>query len=84
MTRADLIEEVSRRAELPRKDSELIVETIFDSVVRALRAGRGPKFVDLAASVSGSASHALAAIHKLATGSRFLRKRFPSSNPAKS
>jgi integration host factor subunit beta len=41
MTRADLIEEVSRLAELPRKDSELIVETIFDSVVRALRAGEG-------------------------------------------
>jgi integration host factor subunit beta len=41
MTRADLIEEVSRLAELPRKDSELIVEIIFESVVRALRAGEG-------------------------------------------
>ena len=39
MTRADLIEEVSRLAELSRKDSEVIVETIFDSVVRALRTG---------------------------------------------
>lgn len=39
MTKADLIEEVSRLAELTRKDSEVIVETIFGSVVRALRTG---------------------------------------------
>ena len=39
MTKADLIEEVSRVAELTRKDSEVVVETIFDSVVRSLRAG---------------------------------------------
>jgi integration host factor subunit beta len=39
MTKADLIDEVSRLVELTRKDSEVIVETIFDSVVRSLRAG---------------------------------------------
>ena len=39
MTKADLIEEVSRLAELTRKDSEMIVETVFDSIVRSLRAG---------------------------------------------
>jgi integration host factor subunit beta len=39
MTKADLIEEVSRVAELTRRDSEIIVENIFDSVVRSLRAG---------------------------------------------
>jgi integration host factor subunit beta len=39
MTKADLIDEISRLAELTRKDSEVIVETIFDSVVRSLRAG---------------------------------------------
>jgi len=38
MTKADLIEEVSRVAEMTRKDSEVIVETIFDSIVKALRA----------------------------------------------
>ena len=37
MTKADLIDEVSRAVEMTRKDSESIVETIFDSVVRALR-----------------------------------------------
>ena len=39
MTKADLIEEVARLVEVTRKDSEVIVETIFDSVVNSLRAG---------------------------------------------
>ena len=39
MTKADLIEEVSRVVEMTRKDSEVIVEAIFDSVVRSLRGG---------------------------------------------
>jgi integration host factor subunit beta len=39
MTKADLIEEISRVCEFTRKDSEVIVEAIFDSVVRALREG---------------------------------------------
>src|ERR1700710_1797356 len=39
MTKADLIDEVSRLAELTRKDSEVIVEAIFDSIVRSLRTG---------------------------------------------
>ncbi len=38
MTKADLIEEVSRVVEMTRKESEVIVEVIFDSIVRALRA----------------------------------------------
>jgi integration host factor subunit beta len=38
MTKADLIDEVSRTVEMTRKDSELIVETIFESIVGALRA----------------------------------------------
>ena len=37
MTKADLIDEVSRAVEMTRKDSEAIVETVFDGVVRALR-----------------------------------------------
>jgi integration host factor subunit beta len=39
MTKADLIEEVSRVVEMTRKDSEVIVEAIFDSIVRSLRSG---------------------------------------------
>jgi integration host factor subunit beta len=37
MTKADLIEEVSRVVEMTRKESEVIVEAIFDSIVRSLR-----------------------------------------------
>ena len=39
MTKADLIEEVSKVVDMTRKDSEVIVEAIFDSVVRSLRTG---------------------------------------------
>lgn len=39
MTKADLIENVSQAVELSRKDSEVIVETIFESIVKSLRAG---------------------------------------------
>jgi integration host factor subunit beta len=39
MTKADLIEEVSRVVEMTRKESEVIVETIFESIVKSLRSG---------------------------------------------
>ena len=40
LTKADLIEEVLRIAELPRKESETIVETIFDSIIGSLQKGQ--------------------------------------------
>jgi integration host factor subunit beta len=39
LTKADLIEEVLRVTELPRKESESIVETIFESIIEALQKG---------------------------------------------
>lgn len=39
MTKAELIEEVSRVVEMTRKDSEVIVETIFESIVNSLHSG---------------------------------------------
>lgn len=39
MTKAELIEEVSKVVEMTRKDSEAIVETIFDSIVTSLHKG---------------------------------------------
>jgi integration host factor subunit beta len=38
MTKADLVEEVTRVAELPRKEAEAVVETIFESIIAALQA----------------------------------------------
>ena len=39
MTKADLVEEVARVVEVTRKDAEVIVETIFNSIVKSLRGG---------------------------------------------
>jgi len=39
MTKADLVEEVVRVTELPRKESEIVVETIFESIIQALQGG---------------------------------------------
>ena len=39
MTKADLIDDVARAVEMSRKDSEVIVETIFESIVKSLRSG---------------------------------------------
>jgi integration host factor subunit beta len=39
MTKAELIDDVSRSVEMSRKDSEIIVETIFESIVKSLRVG---------------------------------------------
>ena len=39
MTKADLVEEVAKVTDLPRKESEVVVETIFESIIRALQTG---------------------------------------------
>ena len=39
VTKADLVEEVTRITELPRKESEAVVETIFESIIAALQSG---------------------------------------------
>ncbi len=39
MTKADLVEEVAKVTDLPRKESEVVVETIFEHIIRALQTG---------------------------------------------
>jgi integration host factor subunit beta len=39
MTRADLTDDVCRAIELPLKESDIVVRTILDSIVRTLRTG---------------------------------------------
>ncbi|MDX1503130.1 MAG: integration host factor subunit beta [Thermoanaerobaculia bacterium] len=39
MTKAQLVDEVARNTELTKKHAELIVNTVFDSIVRSLRKG---------------------------------------------
>lgn len=39
MTKAELVEEVARAAELNKRDAEVIVETVFDSIISTLHKG---------------------------------------------
>ena len=39
MTKADLVEKVPAAGELTRRDGEVIVETIFEAVIGALKSG---------------------------------------------
>jgi integration host factor subunit beta len=39
MTKADLVDHVTQAAELSRKDSETVIDIVFDSIVKSLRAG---------------------------------------------
>jgi len=39
MTKAELIEEVAKAAEINRKHSEIIVNTVFSSIINALHRG---------------------------------------------
>ena len=39
MTKAELVEEVSRNADLSKKDSEVIVQAVLDSIVESLKTG---------------------------------------------
>ena len=39
MTKANLVDEVMRAVDMNRKDSETVVDIVFDSIVKSLRAG---------------------------------------------
>jgi integration host factor subunit beta len=39
MTKAELVEEVSRAAELTKKDAEVVVEEVFKNIIQALNRG---------------------------------------------
>lgn len=40
MTKADLVDEVARNSDLSKKDAEVIVQTVLDSIVESLRSGK--------------------------------------------
>lgn len=39
MTKSEIVEQVSKKADLSRKDTEKLVEIVFDSIVEALNNG---------------------------------------------
>ena len=40
MTKAELVEEVARNSHLTKKDAEVIVQTVLDSIIESLKDGR--------------------------------------------
>jgi nucleoid DNA-binding protein len=80
VTKADLIEEVTRVTELPRKDSELVVETIFDSIIAALQTSDK---IEIRGFGSFRVADAPDAIRKPARKWKCRRKEFRSSSRAR-
>ena len=39
MTKAELVEEVAKNSDLSKKDAEVIVQTVLDSIIESLKAG---------------------------------------------
>ena len=83
MTKAELVEEVTQLGDLTRRDGEVIVDTIFDAVIGALKSGDKIEIVDLAASASGSGSRVSGAIRRRELKWRFLPSACLTSSPAR-
>ena len=56
MTKAELVEEVSRVSELTKKHSEVIVDTVFKSIIDALHRGEKIELRGFGSFRAGSAS----------------------------
>ena len=39
MTKAELVDEVARNSDLSKKDAEVIVQTVLDSIIESLKSG---------------------------------------------
>ena len=83
MTKADLIEEVSRVVEMTRKDSEVIVETIFDSMTIPCARATKSRSVGSEASVRASGDPGSAVTRGLGRGWTCPPRESRTSSPAK-
>ena len=50
MTKAELVEDVARAAELTKKDAERLVEIVFESIIETLNHGEKIELADLVVS----------------------------------
>ena len=57
MTKAELVEEVARAAELTKKDSEVIVEEVFKNIIQALNRGEKIELRGLSTQWFSSGNH---------------------------
>ena len=83
MTKAELVEEVSRVSDLTKKHSEVIVDTVFRSIITALHRGEKIELRVSGAFAFAAASRARAATRKPATRWTCRRRRSRTSSPAK-
>ena len=56
MTKAELVEDVARAAELTKKDAERLVEIVFESIIETLNQGEKIELRGLAVSACASAA----------------------------
>src|ERR1700679_3658434 len=68
MTKADLVEKVTGLGDLTRRDGEVIVETIFESVINALQTGDKIEIRGFGSFPSPQAIPAMGANPKLGNG----------------
>jgi len=83
MTKAELVEEVSRVSDLTKKHSELIVDTVFTSIIEALQRGEKIELRGFGSFRLRQPSRARAAIQRPATRWTSRRRRFLTSSGAK-
>jgi hypothetical protein len=83
MTKAELVEEVTRITELPRKESEAVVESIFESIIPRFSPTTKSRYAASAASARASGADVPAEIQKPAPKWKSHQKKSPFSNLAR-
>ena len=85
MTKAALVEEVARVADLTKKHAEIIVDTVFRSIVEALHRGEKIELRGFGSfRLRRARARAAAAIRRRATAWTCRRSACPTSSPARS
>jgi len=84
MTKAELVEEVARVSELTKKHSEIIVNTVFDSIIDALRKDEKIELRGFGSFRIRQRRSRQGRNPKTGTRSTFRPSAFPTSSPARS
>ena len=82
MTKAELVEDVARAAELTKKDAERLVEIVFESIIETLNQGEKIELRGLAVSACASAARVGAKPEDRRSG-QYPAKRVPYFKPGK-
>ena len=83
MTKAELVEDVARAAELTKKDAERLVEIVFESIIETLNQGEKIELRGFGSFACVSAARVGAETRRPAIRSAFPPSVFPISNPVR-